>query len=80
MSERAREMMVCIWPRKKRADEGLRAPGCASTASSAFFSCRHVWWWWWWCGLCVGVGFGGGGGPQTHQCQPVTRSQIHENG
>lgn len=42
MSESAREMMVCICPRKKRAEEGLRAPGCASTASSAALSCGGV--------------------------------------
>jgi hypothetical protein len=32
-------MMVCIWPRKKRARWGATAPGCPSTASSALRSC-----------------------------------------
>lgn len=48
-SASAREMMVCIWPRKKRALVGLTAPGCASTASSASLSCGR--WWWWWGGI-----------------------------
>lgn len=38
-SESALLMMVCIWPRKKRAVVGLRAPGSARITSKARFNC-----------------------------------------
>ena len=41
MSVRALEMMVCIWPRKKRALSGFTAPGWASSFSMALFNCEE---------------------------------------
>jgi len=41
-SVRALVMIVCIWPRKKRARSGLWAPGLDSTASTARLNYNHA--------------------------------------
>ena len=40
-SASAREMMVCIWPRKKRTRFGFTAPSASSTSASADLSCTR---------------------------------------
>lgn len=36
------EMIVCIWPLKKRHLEGACAPGCSSNSVKAAFNCMNM--------------------------------------